>query len=346
MYDIRSMDRTEISELMQSLGEPRFRADQLWRWTADGARSFGEMTNLPAPLREKLSACCRLTPPEVLAKQVSRDGTVKLLWGLYDGASVESVVMRYRHGSTVCISTQVGCRMGCAFCASTRGGRVRDLTPGEILDEVQCSERESGEKISNIVLMGIGEPLDNFENVIKFLRLVGAEEGAGIGMRHISLSTCGPAGGIERLAELDLQLTLSVSLHAPDDETRSRLMPVNRTGGGVKELIRRCSEYRKKTGRRVSYEYLLADGVNDSDAQAEALASLLAGSDGHVNLIPLNHVDGSMLEPSPPERVARFKSILERRGVNVTVRRKMGADIDAACGQLRRRRSAEERTEG
>lgn len=346
MYDIRSMDRTELAELMQSLGEPRFRADQLWRWTAGGARSFEEMTNLPAPLREKLSGCCRLFPPEVLAKQTSRDGTVKLLWGLHDGASVESVVMRYRHGSTVCISTQVGCRMGCAFCASTRGGRVRDLTPGEMLDEVQYSERESGEKISNIVLMGIGEPLDNFENVIKFLRLVGAEKGAGIGMRHISLSTCGPEGGIERLAELDLQLTLSVSLHAPDDETRSRLMPVNRTGGGVKELIRRCAEYRKKTGRRVSYEYLLADGVNDSDRQAEELASLLAGSDGHVNLIPLNHVDGSMLEPSPPERVARFKSILERRGVNVTVRRKMGADIDAACGQLRRRRSAEERTEG
>ncbi len=340
------MDRTELAELMQSLGEPRFRADQLWRWTAGGARSFEEMTNLPAPLREKLSGCCRLFPPEVLAKQTSRDGTVKLLWGLHDGASVESVVMRYRHGSTVCISTQVGCRMGCAFCASTRGGRVRDLTPGEMLDEVQYSERESGEKISNIVLMGIGEPLDNFENVIKFLRLVGAEKGAGIGMRHISLSTCGPEGGIERLAELDLQLTLSVSLHAPDDETRSRLMPVNRTGGGVKELIRRCAEYRKKTGRRVSYEYLLADGVNDSDRQAEELASLLAGSDGHVNLIPLNHVDGSMLEPSPPERVARFKSILERRGVNVTVRRKMGADIDAACGQLRRRRSAEERTEG
>ena len=332
------MNRAEIAALVAELNEPRFRADQVWRWVAGGAGSFDEMTNLSKSLREKLAACCKLSPPEVLMKQVSSDGTMKLLWGFSDGATVESVVMRYRHGNTVCISTQVGCRMGCAFCASTRGGRVRDLTPGEMLDQVQYSARECGERISNIVLMGIGEPLDNFDNVIRFLELVGSEEGAGIGMRHISLSTCGPAGGIEKLAELDLQLTLSVSLHAPDDETRSKLMPINRVSGGVEELIRRCKAYREKTGRRISYEYLLAEGQTDSDEQAERLAELLKGTDSHVNLIPLNHVDGSMLEPSSPERIEHFRTLLEKRGVNATVRRRMGADIDAACGQLRRRR--------
>lgn len=331
------MTRAEIAALVAELGEPKFRAEQVWRWVAGAAPSFDAMTNLSKPLREKLAACCTLAAPQVLAKQVSSDGTMKLLWEFSDGATVESVVMRYHHGNTVCISTQVGCRMGCAFCASTRGGRVRDLTAGEMLDQVQYSAKECGERISNIVLMGIGEPLDNFDNVIRFLELVGSEEGAGIGMRHISLSTCGPEGGIERLAELDLQLTLSVSLHAPDDETRSHLMPINRTSGGVERLLARCNAYRERTGRRISYEYLLADGVNDSDAQAEHLAKLLRGSDAHVNLIPLNHVDGAMLEPSSPERVERFKAILERRGVNATVRRKMGADIDAACGQLRRR---------
>lgn len=338
MYDIRSMERSEIAELMAKLGEPKFRAEQVWRWTAAAVGGFDEMTNLPKNLREKLAECCELHRPEMLAEQKSSDGTIKYLWGLSDGSAVESVVMQYHHGNTVCISTQVGCRMGCAFCASTRGGKLRDLTPGEMLDEVQWSSKASGLDISNIVLMGIGEPLDNFDNVMKFLRMVGAPEGAGIGMRHISLSTCGPEGGIERLAEEDLQLTLSVSLHAPDDETRSRLMPINRASGGVKRLIERCNAYRKATGRRVSYEYLLASGITDTDEKAELLAKLLSGSDGHVNLIPLNHVDGSPLEPSDPERVRRFKEILESRGVNVTVRRRMGADIDAACGQLRSKR--------
>ncbi len=331
------MDRAEIAALVAELGEPSFRAEQVWRWVAGAAGSFDEMTNLSKALREKLADVCTLAAPKLAAKQVSSDGTVKLLWEFQDGAAVESVVMHYHHGASICISTQVGCKMGCAFCASTRGGKVRDLTAGEMLDQVQYSAKECGERISNIVLMGIGEPLDNFDNVMKFLGLVGEETGAGIGMRHISLSTCGPEGGIERLQERDLQLTLSVSLHAPDDETRSRLMPVNAKSGGVKKLIERCKAYRAATGRRISYEYLLADGVTDSDEQAELLAKLLGGTDAHINLIPLNRIDGALLEPSSPERVERFKSLLERRGLNATVRRKMGDDIDAACGQLRRR---------
>ena len=337
MYDIKKMSPEALKALLAELGEPPFRAAQIRRWLLRGAGSFGEMTDLSAALREKLSGVCTLPVLEPVTKSVSLDGTQKILWQLSDGETIESVVMRYEHGNTVCISTQVGCRMGCAFCASTRGGLVRNLEPFEMYDEVLQSERETGLKISNIVLMGIGEPLENFDNVMAFFDLLGEKDGLNIGMRHISLSTCGPEGGIERLAERKLQLTLSVSLHAPTDEQRSRLMPVNRRSGGVEELVRRCKAYREQTGRRVSFEYLLADGVNDSDADAEALAALLGEGDAHVNLIPLNRVDGALLSPSPRARVERFEKLLERRGINVTVRRRMGADIDAACGQLRQR---------
>ena len=310
---------------------------QVFRWMHQGARSFAEMSNLPQKLRETLTAQCLLTVPEAARKQVSQeDGTAKYLWRLGDGNCVETVLMRYKHGNTACISSQVGCRMGCAFCASTRGGKVRDLTPAEMLDQVLFTQLDAGEDISNIVLMGIGEPLDNFDTVMRFLELVNHPEGLNTGMRHISLSTCGLTDQIDKLAGYHLQLTLSVSLHAPDDETRSKIMPVNR-GVGVEKLFQTCRRYFEATGRRISYEYAMIDGVNDSDAQADLLAAHLKGTPGHVNLIPLNHVEESPLKPS--RRVAAFQKRLESHGVTVTVRRRLGSDIDAACGQLRRKHS-------
>lgn len=338
--DIKSLLPEELSAELAAMGEPGYRAKQIFTWLGRGAESFDEMTNLSKPLRAKLAERFFLTPPKVLRKQVSaEDGTIKYLWGLADGNAVETVVMRYHHGNTVCISTQVGCRQGCAFCASTIGGLVRQLEPCEMLEEVMFSEKDSGLKISNIVLMGIGEPLDNFDNVIKFLRLVNCPEGMDIGMRHISLSTCGLTERFDKLAALNLQLTLSVSLHAPDDETRSRIMPANR-GRGVAQLMDACERYYRQTGRRISFEYAMIDGVNDSDAQAALLATHAKRVSAHVNLIPLNHVEESRLRPTPPERLRRFKELLEREGVNVTVRRSLGGDIDASCGQLRKKAAA------
>ena len=340
MTDIKSMDLAEMTVFFQQLGEPAFRAKQVFQWLHRGARSFGEMTNLSKALREKLTKTCSLCPPQVERKQVSAlDGTIKYLWRLGDGNCIETVLMRYHHGNTVCISSQVGCRMGCAFCASTLGGKVRDLTPAEMLDQVLFSQLDSSLPISNIVLMGIGEPLDNFDTVLRFLRLVNSPDGLNIGMRHISLSTCGLTEKIDKLAEYQLQLTLSVSLHAPDDETRSRIMPVNRSVG-VENLFACCRRYFEKTGRRISYEYAMIDGVNDADWQADLLASHLKGTPGHVNLIPLNDVAESPLKPS--RRVAAFQKRLEQQGITATVRRKLGGDIDASCGQLRRKRMREE----
>ncbi|MCI8538422.1 MAG: 23S rRNA (adenine(2503)-C(2))-methyltransferase RlmN [Oscillospiraceae bacterium] len=337
MTDLKSMNLPELEAFFQTLGEPKFRAKQVFRWMHQGARSFAEMSNLPQKLRETLTAQCLLTVPEAARKQVSQeDGTAKYLWRLGDGNCVETVLMRYKHGNTACISSQVGCRMGCAFCASTRGGKVRDLTPAEMLDQVLFTQLDAGEDISNIVLMGIGEPLDNFDTVMRFLELVNHPEGLNTGMRHISLSTCGLTDQIDKLAGYHLQLTLSVSLHAPDDETRSKIMPVNR-GVGVEKLFQTCRRYFEATGRRISYEYAMIDGVNDSDAQADLLAAHLKGTPGHVNLIPLNHVEESPLKPS--RRVAAFQKRLESHGVTVTVRRRLGSDIDAACGQLRRKHS-------
>lgn len=335
MTDIKSMTLEELTAWLKERGEPAFRAKQIFHWLYRGVTSFDEMTDLSKALREKLSQEAFLTPPQVARKQVSKlDGTIKYLWELSDGNCVESVLMRYQHGNTVCISCQVGCRMGCAFCASTLGGKVRNLTPAEMLDQVLFTQIDSGHTISNIVLMGIGEPLDNFDTVLRFLSLVNSPDGLNIGMRHISLSTCGLVEKIDKLAEHQLQLTLSVSLHAPDDETRSKLMPVNRSVG-VEKLFDTCRRYFEKTGRRISYEYAMIDGVNDSDAQADQLARLLKGTLGHVNLIPLNDVEESPLKPS--RRVAAFQKRLERQGVTVTVRRKLGSDIDASCGQLRRK---------
>ena len=335
MIDIKSMTPDELAAWFKEQGQPAFRAKQVFQWLYRGVTSFEEMSNLSKDLRKKLSESCYITAPTVARKQVSaQDGTIKYLWELWDGNCIETVLMRYKHGNTVCISSQVGCRMGCAFCASTIAGKVRDLTPSEMIDQVLFTQLDSGEVISNIVLMGIGEPLDNFDTVMKFLTLVNHPEGMNIGMRHISLSTCGLVEKIDKLAQYGLQLTLSVSLHAPDDETRSKIMPVNRSVG-VEKLMETCRRYFHTTGRRISYEYAMIDGVNDSDWQADLLARWLKGTPGHVNLIPLNEVEESPLKPS--RRVAAFQKRLESHGVTVTVRRKLGGDIDASCGQLRRK---------
>ena len=339
LTDLKSMNLEEMSSFFRALGQPAFRAKQVFQWLHRGAVSFEEMTNLPKSLREQLGESCFITAPAVERKQVSaQDGTIKYLWRLGDGNCIETVLMRYHHGNTVCISSQVGCRMGCAFCASTLGGKVRDLTPAEMLDQVLFTQLDSRLPISNIVLMGIGEPLDNFETVLRFLELVNSPDGMNIGMRHISLSTCGLIEKIDKLAQLRLQLTLSVSLHAPDDETRSAIMPSNRAVG-TERLFACCRRYFEQTGRRISYEYILIDGVNDHDWQADLLARHLKGTGGHVNLIPMNPVKESPFRPS--RRVREFQDRLERQGVTATVRRKLGGDIDASCGQLRRKRLLE-----
>ena len=340
MTDIKSMTQPELSQFLGELGEPAFRAKQVFTWLHRGVTSFEEMTNLSKPLREKLAEQCFITAPVVARKQASKlDGTIKYLWELSDGNCIETVLMQYHHGNTVCISSQVGCRMGCAFCASTIAGKVRDLRPSEMLDQVLFTQLDSGREISNIVLMGIGEPLDNMENVLRFLELVNHPDGMNIGMRHISLSTCGVVPGIDALAEKQLQLTLSVSLHAPDSETRSRIMPVNRAYD-VELLFDACHRYFEKTGRRISFEYAMIDGVNDNDWQADLIAKKLRGMPGHVNLIPLNDVVESPYKPS--RRVAAFQKRLESHGITATVRRSLGGDIDASCGQLRRKAMEEQ----
>ena len=336
MKDIKSMTRAELAQELSGLGEPAFRAKQVFSWLHRGAR-FEEMTNLPKALRERLASEYELHLPEVARKQVSaRDGTVKYLWRLRDGHCVESVLMRYHHGNTVCISSEVGCAMGCAFCASTRGGLVRRLLPSEMLDQVLFTQLDSGLPVSNIVLMGIGEPLDNYDNVRRFLTLVNDPEGMNIGMRHISLSTCGLVEGIDRLAEENLQLTLSVSLHAPDDALRSRLMPVNRRYD-IETLLAACRRYFDKTGRRISFEYAMIDGQNDTPEMAALLIRRLRGLPAHVNLIPLNRIEESPLQPSTRQAVLAFQQALEAAGVTATVRRTLGSDIDASCGQLRKK---------
>ena len=339
--DILSMLPEEIEAELENLGEPKYRAQQLFTWLHRGVRDFEEMSNLSKSLRQKLQENYRLYRPRVLKKQVSQiDGTIKYLWELADGNAVETVVMQYKHGNTVCVSSQVGCRQGCAFCASTIGGLVRSLEPSEILDEVLFSQLDSELPISNIVLMGIGEPLDNFDNVMRFLELVNHPKGMNIGMRHISLSTCGLIERFDDLAERDLQLTLSVSLHAPDDETRSRIMPANR-GRGVEKLMEACRRYYERTGRRISFEYAMIDGVNDTEYHAKLLAKEARSLAAHVNLIPLNHVEERQFKPSTSGHMKAFIKILEDAGVNVTVRRRLGSDVDASCGQLRRKMQAQ-----
>ena len=339
--NLKSLTQQELAAELKELGQPAFRAGQVFTWLHKGARSYDEMTNLPKALRELLSKQYPICPPRVVRKQESqRDGTIKYLWELHDGNCVETVLMRYHYGNTVCISTEVGCRMGCAFCASTLGGLVRRLEPFEMLDQVLFTQVDSGLPVSHIVLMGIGEPLDNFDNVMRFLELVNSPQGMNISMRHISLSTCGLVPKIDELAKRKLQLTLSVSLHAPNDEVRNRIMPVNRAYPS-EELLEACRRYYRETSRRVSFEYAMIDGVNDSEADAKELLRRLKGLPAHFNLIPLNHVEESPLKPSSKAAVAKFQKILEDGGIPATVRRTLGGDIDASCGQLRRKYNKE-----
>lgn len=335
--NIKAMTLPELTAALKEMGQPGFRAKQIYTWLHKGVRSYDEMTNISKELRTELSQRYPFTPPEVVRRQQSqRDGTIKYLWRLADGNCVETVLMRYHYGNTVCISTEVGCRMGCAFCASTLGGLVRKLEPQEILDQVLFTQVDSGLPVSHIVLMGIGEPLDNYENVLRFLELVNSPEGMNISMRHISLSTCGLIPKIRELAEKKLQLTLSISLHAPSDETRDRIMPVNKAYP-TQELLDACRDYYGITGRRISFEYAMIHGVNDSEADARLLLKRLKGMGAHMNLIPLNHVEESPLKPSTRQAVQRFQQILEEGGIPATVRRTLGGDIDASCGQLRRK---------
>ncbi len=337
MINLKSLTIEEIGAILKELGQPAFRAKQVFTWLHKGVRSYDEMTNLPQSLRSVLAEQYPIHAPEVIRKQESRlDGTIKYLWRLSDGNCVETVLMRYHYGNTVCISTEVGCLMGCAFCASTLGGLVRKLQPFEMLDQVLFTQVDSGQPISHIVLMGIGEPLDNFDNVLRFLELVNHPEGMNISMRHISLSTCGLVPKIDALAEKKLQITLSVSLHAPSNEIRNTIMPVNKSYP-VEELLDACRRYYAKTNRRISFEYAMINGVNDTPQVAKLLIRQLKGLPAHLNLIPLNHVEESPLKPSTRNAVQVFQNILEEAGIPTTVRRTLGSDIDASCGQLRRK---------
>ena len=338
---LKSMTLPEISQVLKELGQPEFRAKQVFTWLHKGVRTYDEMTNLPQTLRKALAEGYPIRAPQAVRRQESqKDGTIKYLWKLSDGNCVETVLMRYHYGNTVCISTEVGCRMGCAFCASTLGGLVRPLEPYEMLDQVLFTQVESGLPISHIVLMGIGEPLDNMDNVLRFLELVNSPDGMNISMRHISLSTCGLVPKIRELAEKKLQITLSVSLHAPVDEVRDTIMPVNKAYP-TEALLQACRDYYTMTGRRISFEYAMIDGVNDRESDARLLLKRLKGLPAHMNLIPLNHVEESPLKPSSRKAVLRFQQILEQGGIPATVRRTLGGDIDASCGQLRRKYTQE-----
>lgn len=340
--NLKSLTQQELADIFKQMGQPAFRAKQVFSWLHRGVRSYDEMTNLPKPLRDELAERYPIHPPKVVRRQESkRDGTIKYLWQLHDGNCVETVLMRYNYGNTVCISTEVGCRMGCAFCASTIGGLVRRLEPYEMLDEVLFTQLDSGLPVSRVVLMGIGEPLDNFDNVMRFLELVNSPEGMNLSMRHISLSTCGLVPKIDELAEKKLQISLAISLHGPNDAIRDKIMPVNRAYPS-EQLLGACRRYFEATGRRIHFEYAMIDGVNDREEDARELLRRLKGLPAHFNLIPLNHVEESPLKPSSRAAVARFQKILEDGGITATVRRTLGGDIDASCGQLRRKYNQEQ----
>ncbi len=336
--NLKDFTLPELENFLRDLGEPAYRARQVAHWIfKKGAADFSAMTNIPAGLRGRLASLSSAGGASILKKQVSSRGdTVKYLIGLPDGQAVETVLMLYSYGRSVCVSTQVGCRMGCSLCASTLGGLTRNLTAGEIYDQVLAVQKDSGGRVSHVVLMGSGEPLDNYENTIKFLLNINAEYGLNIGFRHITLSTCGVEPGIRRLAGEGFPVTLAVSLHAPDDSLRNRLVPLNRKYP-LAGLMDACRYYSGRTGRRITFEYAMLSGVNDSRDQAFKLARLIRGIPCHVNLIPYNPVKERPFARSSPEAVGRFRDALEKAGVEATVRRELGADIDAACGQLRRR---------
>ncbi len=337
--DIKSMTLQEITDVCISLGLPKFRAGQIFRWIQQiGVSSYDEMTDISKQLRLQLSESYPIHGCEVEQKFVSKlDGTVKYLFRLCDGNFIESVLMKYKYGYTLCISSQVGCRMGCMFCASTKNGCVRSLTAGEMIGQIHAAQRDAGVRVSHVVIMGMGEPLDNFDNAMRFLSLAGDENGLNIGMRNISLSTCGIVPRMYDLMEKNLQITLSVSLHAPENELRSKIMPVNRKYP-LNDLMKVCREYAKKTSRRISFEYAMISGLNDTDECAYKLAELVRGMLCHVNLIPANEIEESTYKRSGEKTLRTFCDILRSRGVNVTVRRSLGSDIDASCGQLRSRR--------
>lgn len=343
--DIRSMYLTELEEMLGELGQPKFRAAQLYRWLQSGETDFDSMTNIPLSLRNELKEKTYIADVKIVRKFKSRiDETVKYVYELYDGEYIESVLMKYEHGYTVCISTQVGCRMGCSFCASGIAGLTRNLTASEMLAQITAAGRDNGIRVSNVVMMGMGEPLDNLDNSVRFLRLVSDDKGLNIGLRHISLSTSGVVSGIKRLKEYNFPITLSISLHAPNDEIRSSIMKVNRKWN-IEELLEACKEYQAVTTRRISFEYALIDGVNDSDECAAELAKRLKGIMCHVNLIPANPVKENSFKKPDKNKIIHFRDLLIKKGVNATVRRTLGADIDASCGQLRKRAKEGEESE-
>ena len=337
MIDLKDFEYEELENFIVELGEKKFRAAQIYKWLHLGVTSYDEMTDISKSLREKLEKISYVSTLKTEEKFISKlDGTVKYLFSLPDGDAVESVVMRYHHGLTICISTQVGCRMGCRFCASTIGGLYRNLTAGEILNQVIFAQKDLGERISNIVLMGIGEPMDNYDNVVKFLKNVNNEKGLNIGLRHITISTCGVVPGIIKLADEGLPVTLTISLHAPNDAIRDEIMPVNRKYK-IKELVKACKYYLDKMGRRISFEYSLIHGVNDSLDNADELSRLVRPLHAHVNLIPVNKVEERDFEKSSKHDIDAFLNRLLNNGINATVRRELGSDISASCGQLRKK---------
>lgn len=340
--DIKSMTKDELRLALNEIGLPKFRADQVFSWIHQkGVSSFDEMTNISKQLRTSLEDIYEIRSCEIETKRVSKeDGTIKYLFKLIDGEYVESVLMKYKYGYSLCVSTQVGCRMGCKFCASTVGGVIRDLTASEILSQIHMAQNDENIRVSHVVLMGMGEPFDNFENVKRFLFLANCDDGLNLSMRNISLSTCGIVPKIYELMDMNLQLTLSVSLHAPNDEIRSSLMPINKKYN-VSELIKACRIYTQKTSRRISFEYSMISGVNDSDECAEELSKLLRGMLCHVNLIPVNNVRENNFVKSDDKRLKKFVSVLEKNSINVTVRRTLGKDIEASCGQLRKKHITE-----
>ena len=336
MTDIKSMTMEELTHTLREMGQPAFRGGQVFTWLHRGVTSFEEMSDLPRALREQLAQTFHITAPTVARKQESRlDGTVKYLWELADGNCIETVLMQYHHGNTVCISSQVGCRMGCRFCASTIGGLVRCLTPSEMLDQIYRIWEDTGERVSNLVVMGTGEPMDNYDNLVRFVRLLSSQEGLNISQRNITVSTCGIVPNMYKLADEGLQITLALSLHAPNDEKRRELMPIANKYS-IDEILDACRNYFAKTGRRITFEYSLVGGKNDSEADAKELSARISDINCHVNLIPVNPIKERDYVKSTKKVVENFKNKLEKYGINVTIRREMGADIDGACGQLRK----------
>ena len=337
MIDLKDFEFDELSAYLNELGEPKFRAKQIFSWLHKGVEDYDDMTNISKATREKLRKNTYVSTLKIREKYVSKlDGTVKYLFELPDKNCIESVVMRYHHGLTICISSQVGCRMGCRFCASTIGGLYRSLTTGEILNQVIFAQKDMGERISNIVIMGIGEPLDNYDNIVKFLHNVNNENGINIGYRHITLSSCGVVSGIYKLAEEKLPITLTISLHAPNDKIRDTIMPINHKWN-ISELMKACKVYADTTGRRISFEYSLIHGVNDSIENAKELARLIKPLHGHVNLIPVNKVEERDFHKGSTQDIRAFCDTLISLGINATVRRELGSDISASCGQLRKK---------